>query len=358
MGRKRKGPWLRKQDNCYYTTIAGENIKLGSSTEPWGDIEERYAAELAKAKTKSQDRMRWTVAALVDEFLEWCQKRKSAATYKWYSDYLREFYAHIGSRMRASDLRAYIVTEWVDDRYRDCSDSTKYNATRAVVRVFNWAVEEGHLQRSPIKGIVKPTPISRESLISQTQFDEIIALVKDQQFRDALHFCWNTGVRPQEFRIIEARHVDGVKITLDRKQSKGKRHKRVIYCNDVAAEIVKRLATANPTGPIFLNRRGLPWSKDALNCRFRRLRKHTKIDGLCSYTLRHSYINASLKRGIDSLTVATLCGTSQLMIARVYQHLLKDDDFMLSAAQGAGSSPVVLATLLPSAVDIPPVAQQ
>lgn len=351
MARKRKGPWLRKQDNCYYTTIRGQSIKLGSADEPYEDIEARYGEELAKSK-EAVPRSAWTIAALCEAFLDWCDRRRSAGTHQWYKEYLDEFYAHPGiDKLLASKLRPFHVTDWIDARYGDCSDSTKYNATRAVVRVCNWAVKEGHLDRSPLKGIELPTPLTRESVITPAQFATILARVKDQAFRDVMLFLWNTGCRPQELRAIEARHVDGDKVTLTRKQSKGKKHRRVIYLNETAAEIVRRRCEAFPEGPIFRSYRGKrPWSKNAFKCRFQRLRKDDdKLDGLCSYTMRHSYITESLTRGVDCLTVALLCGTSVRMIEKTYQHLLTKDAFMRAAAQGGGTVPVVLATSLHSA---------
>jgi len=357
MARKRKGPWLRKQNNCFYTTIRGQSIKLGSADESYGDIEARYGEALAKA-SEAAPRSVWTVAALCEAFLEWCGRRRSAGTYQWYKDYLDTFYVYHGDKLRASKLRPFHVTDWIDARYGSCSDSTKYNATRAIVRVCNWAVKEGHLDRSPLRGIEMPTPATRESVITPAQFAMILARVKDQAFRDVLLFLWNTGCRPQELRAIEAQHVDGDKVTLTRKQSKGKKHRRVIYLNETAAEIVRRRCEAFPEGPIFRTYKGSrPWSKNAFKCRFQRLRKDDdSLDGLCSYTMRHSYITESLSRGVDCLTVALLCGTSVRMIEKTYQHLLTKDNFMRAAVQGGGIVPLVIS--LPSVVGIPPVAQQ
>ncbi|MBX3435275.1 MAG: hypothetical protein KF847_18305 [Pirellulales bacterium] len=177
-GRKRRGPWLRKSDNCYYTSIDRKPVLLGSADLPWAEIERAYNELLAQHHSGAKaDRSVWTVAALIDEFLDFCQRRKAARTYEWYQKYLVEFHAEVGDKMGAVDLRPSRVTAWVESRFGNCSDSTKFGAIRCVVRVYNWAVAEGHLDRSPLKGIEKPTPTSRETFITPAQFEELLSRV-------------------------------------------------------------------------------------------------------------------------------------------------------------------------------------
>lgn len=351
MGRKRKGPWLRKQDNCYYTTIGKELHKLGSADDEWEDIEAAYHALHLKREKRSV----WTVAAMADAFLDWCDKHRSPGTYEWYKRYLEEFCASIGTQLKLSSLKAYHVNDWLDKRYGTASNNTRHGAARSVVRLCNWGVKSGYISHSPLIGFEKPSPSARESVVTPDQFKEIISHVPDQQFKDVLLFFWNTGCRPQELRIIEARHVDGRKVILDRKQSKGKRYKRVIYLNDAALEIIQRLAKQNKEGAIFRNIKGRAWTKSAMLCRMKRLRRKTKFD-LCVYALRHGYATEMLKAGTDTTTLAQLMGTSQAMIARVYQHVARDEDYMLRAAKDGGKFPVVVVTGLPAAGDTTPIA--
>ena len=196
-------------------------------------------------------------------------------------------------------------------------------------------------------------------------------------FRDVLEFAWETGVRPQEVRGLEARHV-----ALDRHlaafppaEAKGKKRWRVIHLTIKAEEIVKRLVAANPEGPIFRNQDGNPWKKYAICCRFFRLkerlgmealreagiavpplprfnrrkfadraemlvaqeehrrklrerqkklaalaRKHGK--GFCLYGARHGFATRKLEEGLDHITVAALLGHADAtMLSRVYSHL-------------------------------------
>ncbi len=69
-----------------------------------------------------------------------------------------------------------------------------------------------------------------------------------------------------------------------------------------------------PKGPILLNTKGRPWTKDSINCRFDRLKKKLGKRA-CAYAIRHTYATEGLLKGLDSLTLSQLMGhadTTQL----------------------------------------------
>lgn len=336
MARRRQGPWQRKTgDRAWYTTVGNRQVKLGEASEPYERIEAEYHKVHSRKPDKPSD---WTVVALCDEFLDFCHRRQAVATFKWYLRYLEPFCQHVGAKLKADDLRPYMVTRWVDEQYPDASPSTKHGATRAVVRVYNWAMKEGLLERNPVQYVSKPTPTPREAYVTPADFERILKQVRGE-FRDVLLFLWRTGARPQEFPLIEAKHVEDRRITLDRVDSKGKKHRRVIYLDDTAAEIVERLCRRHPQGPIFRNTEGRPWCKDSMNCRMRRLREKLKIDGLCAVALRHGYITRKLKEGMDPITLGVLVGHKDpSMIAKTYQHLARDHDYLLTAVTANGEA--------------------
>ena len=84
----------------------------------------------------------------------------------------------------------------------------------------------------------------------------------------------DTGCRPQELRYAEARQIDfdtGL-IHFADGEIRGKQFGRDVIVPERAAAILNR-RLAHPEGPVFRNEDGNPWTKDALNCRFQRLRK-------------------------------------------------------------------------------------
>ena len=154
-------------------------------------------------------------------------------------------------------------------------------------------------------------------------------------------------------------------------EEKNKQGMRVVYLTDPAIEIVRRLMSVYPEGPLFRNSEGRPWTADSVNCVFDRIRirigqrrlkrvvrpkdkrnrlvfvdeqqveeamkkmqrgtrygqpkndarlRHEARRLLTSkaarrsapkyslYALRHTWINRMLTSGVDALTVAILAG--------------------------------------------------
>ena len=165
----------------------------------------------------------------------------------------------------------------------------------------------------------------------------------DDEFKDLLAVTWETGCRPQESLRVEARHVDlaGERWFFPASESKGEKKPRVVYLTPTALEISKRLTEKHPTGPIFRNTDGVPWTTDAINCRFCRVQK-TKGVKYSLYALRHTWVNRMLLSGCDAFTVALLAGHSDpSMLAKHYAHLTQAPDFLRQQARrltGSSSS--------------------
>lgn len=329
MPRKRKGPWQRTEDGCWYTTVGRKVLKLGTADTPWDESERAYHALHSKGEAPA----RLTVARVCDDFLDFCERQRSKGTYDWYANYLRNFVVHVGARLKVEDLTPQTVGDWISRNYGDLSASAQHAAARCVTRAMNWAVAERMIRQSPLVGYTKPAATSREGYVTPEQYALCLEHARDP-FRDLLIFLWETGCRPREARIIEAQWIDGSKVVLPAKLSKGKKRRRVIYMNETATEIATRLAGKHSHGPIFRNSNGMPWTKDSINCAFRRLKKKTGMNGLCAYVLRHGFATKSLKQGIDTTTVGVLMGHSNPnMVAKVYQHLGQDDDYLLGVVK-------------------------
>lgn len=341
MGRRRKGPWFREQDQSWYTTYRDRPHKLGTAEQPYSEIEQAYHELLAKGQKPS----RLTVAWLADEFLEEVQRDRSPSTYAWYKRYLDSCVKYVGSKLKADALTPTIVAKWVSLDYGHRTESTQHAAARSIVRLMNWAVAQQHLLRSPLVGYTKPQPGRREYYVSPDEY-KLCLEHSTGSFRLLVEFLWESGVRPQEVRIIESRWVDGRKIVLPARRSKGKKRPRTIWLNERAAEIAVQLCQKHPTGPIFRNSRGVPWTKDSLACAFARLKKRTGIKELCATAVRHGFATRKLKETHDIAGVGVLMGhANPNMVAKIYQHLAQDDNHMLSlldggSVTGSGTPPV------------------
>lgn len=336
-----KKPWRRSEDGNWYITIRGKQRLIASREKSYEDAWDAFRAlHVVDPPEKVQ------VKAILDRFLGWCEANREPATYKWYRGYLSSFAGTFPDRLPMARLKKFQVQDWLDDN-DDWGDNSKNGAVRALKGALNWALDQELINANPIARFKAPPRSGRELWLDDKQFNLLLSFVNDG-FAEYLQFAFETGSRPQEIKILAAKHFDGEKFTLDRKDSKGKKHVRVIYLNDRLQKLVEQLCKLNPEGPIFLNRDGKPWTTNAVRCRFlRRMKKKgkkyhaglavkMKLPGLCAYTMRHSFCTNALIRGLDVLTVAKLMGHKDAtMVMRVYQHLAQNHSYLLEAAQKA-----------------------
>ena len=116
-------------------------------------------------------------------------------------------------------------------------------------------------------------------------------------------------------------------------ESKGELESRVIYMIPKAKAIVDRLAKENPTGVVFRNSKGTPWTKNSIKCRLTRITKKVGFR-VIAYGARHSWAtNALVDGGVDPISVAHLMGhRDTTMVSRVYSHIAKNPEFLRKQA--------------------------
>jgi integrase len=104
-----------------------------------------------------------------------------------------------------------------------------------VKRCLRWARRQGYIEINPIADLEQPRAGKRETVVSDADFEQILALVPDRTFRDLLVVTWETGCRPQESLRVESRHVDLVnqRWVFPESESKGD-VPRVVYLTDRA----------------------------------------------------------------------------------------------------------------------------
>jgi integrase len=326
-------PFYKNSRQAWYVQIDGKQHKLasGPQAETKQAAEDEYHRMMAGHEPITS---KTTAEMLIEQFLQWTQKRREESTYEWYRRHLQNFANFIGSKMLVANVKPFHVERWLDRDYAGTSDSYRNGACRAVSRAFNWARKQGLIPANPVEGMERPSAEPREVYITPDDWAKLIGKIGiDDPFADLLWFLRETGCRPFEVRMVQAKHWDrdNRRFVLERKNSKGKKVRRVIRLNDKATEIVTRLALKNPDGPLFRDAHGRPWSKNQLCKRFEKV-------ACFAYAMRHTFCTDALLRGVDPLTVAILMGHKDAtMVMRVYNHLAQNDEFLqkkLSQATG------------------------
>jgi integrase len=374
-------PFFKKGRGLWYVEIDRRQHNLGP------DREQAFARYHELMRSRPVEADSGLVLGVLDAFLEWVRHNASERTFEWYQRHCQGFAKAVPPLLRVGDLKPFHLTQVLTD-HDGWSTSTKHGFCRAVQRAFRWAEEQGLIDRSPLAHLKKPKARRREVFIAQEEFEFILGSFRNVEFRDMLVAAWETGARPQELIAVEARHAD---LPLGRwvfpiDESKGEAFPRVVYLSEKAVEISRVLMRRYPEGPLFRNSDGKPWNRFSLNCAFGRLQiqvglRVMKEKGLlvervgrfrasahrgdaaqelarqehermlyerrkelyktarrngrkyCLYHFRHSWGTRALQRGVDPLTVAILMGHADpSMLAKVYQHLAHDPDFLRRAA--------------------------
>lgn len=388
-------PWWRKDRQHWSVYINGKRHNLGADRELAFRKFHELMAQPQKRTIISAD----SLLAIMDAFLDWCQKHRAPDTYQWYRDRLERF-GQTYPDMKVKDLRPFHVQQWMDSM--EVSSGTKRNYGRSIKRCLRWAKKLGYIDANPIAEMELPKAGKREQVVSNTEWDTILDNIADQTLRDLLIVTWETGCRPQESLRVEARHVDLENQRWWFSVTESKTDiPRIVYLTDKALAITKRLMRQYPQGSLFRNIRGKPWTTDAVNCAFTRVQIKLGMDtlrGRCHlnhqdrrrqylwvddaeaekfaatlkrkkqsgatktdtelltearrklayadakregtkyslYVLRHTWINRLLTRGVDALTVAFLAGHSDLStLAKVYAHLSQNPSYLLEQAKKA-----------------------
>jgi len=326
-------PWFRPERGVWYVTLDGKQHNLGAEREAAFD---RYR-ELLKAPRQKKVDLK-SVAAVLDNFLDWTKTHRAPRTYEWYLERCQSFATTLPENLPVSALKPYHVQQWVDS-HKNWSDGQKRGCMIAIQRAFNWAEKLGHLDRSPIRYLEKPKAGKRDTIVTPEEYPAVLDAIRRQEFRDLVETAWETGARPQELVCVEARHVDlkNSRWVFPPAEAKVKTRPRIVYLSETALAITKRLMLRHPEGPLFRNTKGRPWVAYSLNCQYSRMEKRIGRR-LCLYVFRHSFATRMLEAGVDSLTVAILLGhANPAMLSTTYQHLSHNPKHMLEQIRQASA---------------------
>jgi integrase len=328
-------PFYRSARKCWFVQLGKKQIRLHPDETEARRLYHELMAAHSQLKTTTEYHLpvdAITVAEVFDKFLVWTKKHRAERTFQWYQDHLQSFLDHASEAARkpATALKPFMVVEWAD-AHPKWGSSYRRGAIVALQRPFNWATELGYIEANPIRKIEKPSPTRRENAVSPVDWDKIKThYPAGDPFLELLVFSWETGCRPQESKRTEARHVQipRQRIVFPPNEAKGKKRTRVIHLTPAALQIVSRLVSAYPKGPLFRNEDGKPWTAQAMSCRFGRLKKHLGIK-FSAYDFRHGFAERLLESGADHLTVAELLGHADgKMLSTVYSHLSKAESHL------------------------------
>jgi integrase len=246
----------------------------------------------------------------------------------------------VGKLLVNAELEGIHLRKWAETFRSEQTQRTYINCCKAVL---TWAVRKKgvNISHNPLLSVKSPKVESRAVVISPDEHEKLLKLWGNDCFCDFLQAMWFTGARPGEIAGIEARHLEGGLWRLDPTEHKTGRvtgKDRVIGVCDELYEIVDRLTALHPTGPIFRNSQGRPWTTAASFVRFEKAREKGVIrEKVTPYAYRHAWATHALESGrLDLYEVAKALGhqTTQMVMLH-YDHSRKNAEHLRDIFQRA-----------------------
>jgi integrase len=322
--RKPSKPWYRSFNDTWYVCHNGRQVPLAKGKDNKKEAERAFHRLMAGDPAPVSRPQALLVVTLLDLFLEHAQRRNKPRTFGWYREFLEDFCDACGA-LKVADLKPFHVSCWLDSHTGWAG--TRRGAVSAVKRAFNWAAEQGLIEASPVKAVKKPPARARERFLTSEERSKIFNCYPEgDPFRDFLFALENTGCRPGEVAAVTAEQVDlegGVWVFQDHKTEHVTGQPRVVILTPGMAELTERLMSRYPSGPLFRNAEGAAWTRNAVRCRFRRVRQKLGLGGdVVAYLYRHAVCTDLLESGAGVAQAAEILGHKDAkMVLRHYSKL-------------------------------------
>jgi integrase len=338
MARPRK-PWFRKHHNDWCVTIDGSQVPLAKGFENKAYAVKEFHRLMSVRDEPEESAPQSTLLSLFGRFLGWIKKHKAPATYQQLRHFLKSFLAHKRVKsLRPTQVTVEMVEGWLEAHPK--WTTSRRHGIRSLLHAFNWCVKRKLLAKNPIAGIEVPARTRITSYLTKEQRKTVYAAGRGKPFKNLLTALEQTGCRPGEVSAVTAADVDlqaGVWTLKQHKTGKKTGKPRTVYLTDAMVALTRELMATNPTGTLFLNQDKKPWTRQAIRCRFRNLRKKFPAFGhFTAYSFRRAFVTDALERGVDVAQVAELVGhTSTDMVMRFYSQLQERVQHMREMAQKA-----------------------
>lgn len=222
------------------------------------------------------------------------------------------------------------------EEQRKLSPYTVHAHTRALSAFFNWAVEAGHLKRSPMAGFKKPkVPKKIMPTFTKEEVQQLLKACEDYRAQAAIRdralvlFLLSTGVRAKELCDLTLDRLDAnlrrIHITgkgmKDRYVTLGPRAREALWNYLHVYRPQPRFDVAN----VFLTQAGAPLTTTALSHILAHLGERAGVKDCHPHKFRHTFATEFYRGGGDVLTLQAILGHEDLETTRVYTHITDED---------------------------------
>lgn len=257
---------------------------------------------------------RWTLLP----FLQWAKKEHSLT-----------YLVQIGS----VHIRAYLVEKQTVDKgertERTASLHHTYNIARCLRAFFNFCVNEGWLEESPMQRLRMPKkPKKVLAAYTTNEIKRLLAAAQDDRERSLLYFLLDTGVRASELTSIQARDIDIENRKVIIRDGKGGKERTVYFGVKTARFLIRHMRGMEDWRYVWWNQH------TGLKLGYRGLARTLQLIGdrvnirCTAHKFRRTFAINSLRQGMNIYLLARIMGHEDIATLRYYLDIVEADSQM------------------------------
>ncbi len=213
------------------------------------------------------------------------------------------------------------IRKFIASREKSGNTQSTINRYMALLRkMFNYAIEEGYLEKNPmdqIKSFSEKDNL-KERILTE---DEEVRLMEESSphLKSIIVIALNTGMRLGKILNLRWDQIDMDYQTIKVDNTKNGRS-RTIPVNDTLHKEIDKLKNRKNNKPfVFFNEdTGKPLT--TVKTAFKAACRRAGIEGLRMHDLRHTFGSRLIQRGADIETVRSLMGHNSIAITQRYLH--------------------------------------
>lgn len=273
---------------------------------------------------KAQKVIPITLKEYCEHFLNYSKHVHANSTYRGYDESLKCLKKYFGD-VAITELTQRKISEYFTYRMNTGSLHQARKDLICFSSCFNKAIIDGYLETNPCKGIKRfRIPQKLPVFFSESEFDLLVASIKEKDVMDIVIFALHTGLRQMELLTLEWNQVnlrDRLVILTNQNHTTKSKKIRTVPLTNKAMEILTN-RELNMKGNLVFTNCQKPMKHSFICHKFKKYVREIGINPKLNFhSLRHTFASWLVQRGVSIYEVSKLLGHSSVTVTEIYSHL-------------------------------------
>ncbi len=229
-----------------------------------------------------------------------------------------------------SELTERDIRRFIDYRIKTPSI---YQARKDLINIsssFTWAVNEGYLIVNPCVNIKRlKTPQKLPLFFSNTEFEKLLEVINNEEFRALVIIAVNTGLREMELLSLQWDQIffeRGILILDNQNHITKSKKIRTLPLNSKVLSALLQLKQPDNSNELVFQFEKITNRPKFVQNNFRTYIKLAKLNKKLNFhSLRHTFASWLVQKGVSIYEVSKLLGHADIKTTQIYAHLRSDD---------------------------------